>query len=258
MCMCDRSIGRDVHIYSAKDTSTVLGGLRLTNGITNANFYSMVEIVFIFDNDYTLSSETGATVQRDDHPLQAGKYFINTAGPVRVNNEPWLVRTRSVGLFALAESFSNALCERDYRCVITGLPAYHAKYGLWAGFTATPIFPLTHEQHWVTHGYDKWITIPGSSGPITSVQNGMLLKHNMAILFESYLLAINPDVSMTSIFLGAPTTNNPLRTVTRSSASWAITKALLAPVSIRPSLRIPNDPLISSYVGTSDRLYLRM
>ena len=205
MNIYSRSTRRDVHTYSAQDTNTVLGGLRLTNGMTNANFYSMVEIVFIFDNDYTLSSESGSTVQRDDHPLQPGKYFIGTAGSLRVNNEPWLVRTRSVGLFALAESFSNALCERDHRCVITGEPAPDAEWGDWAGYTATPIFPLTHEQHWVTHGYDKWITIPGSSGPITSVQNGMMLRADIAILFESYHLAINPDVSMTSILLRAPT-----------------------------------------------------
>ena len=231
----------------------------VTNGITNANFYSMVEIVFIFHNDYTLRYEGGTIVQRDDNPLQPGKYFISTTGSLMTNNEPWLVRPISVGLFALTESFCDALRERDYRCVITGQPL-PVKL---TGYMAAPIFPLTHENHWITHGYDKWITIPGSSGPISSVQNGMLLRADISILFESYDLAINPDVSMTSIFLGAPTTNNPLRTVTRSSASGAITITLMAPfsmapVSIRPSLRIPNDPLISSYGGTSDRLCLRM
>ena len=256
--MYSRSIVRDVHIYSAKDTSTVLGGLMVNNGMTNANFYSMVEIVFIFDNDYTLSSESGATVQRDDHPLQAGKYFINTVGSLRVNNEPWLVRTRSVGLFALDESFRDALRERDYRCVIIEQPALKTKYKSWTRYIATPIFPLTHEQHWVTHGYDKWITIPGSSGPITSVQNGMLLRADMAILFESYELSINPDVSLTSIFLEAPTTYNPLRTVTRSSLSCPMMLVFLAPISIKPSLRIPNDQLINFYAGILDKLYLRM
>ena len=198
--MYSRSIGRDVHIYSAKDTSTVLGGLMINNGMTNANFYSMVEIVFIFDNDYKLRYEGGTIVKRDDHPLQAGKYFIGTAGSLRVNNEPWLVRTRSEGLFALGKSFRDALRERDRRCVITEQPALKAKYKNWTRFIATPIFPLTHEQHWATHGYDKWITIPGSSGPITSVQNGMLLRVDISILFESYELSINPDVSMTKHF----------------------------------------------------------
>ena len=39
----DRSAGRNVHIYDARDPDVVLGGLTLTNGVTNANFYSMVE-----------------------------------------------------------------------------------------------------------------------------------------------------------------------------------------------------------------------
>ena len=33
----NRSLGRDVHIYGAKDTNTVLGGLIASNGVTNAN-----------------------------------------------------------------------------------------------------------------------------------------------------------------------------------------------------------------------------
>ena len=199
--MSSRALGRNVHIYSAKDTNTVLGGLFATNGITNANFYSIVEIVFIFDNDYTLSSESGVTVQRDDHPLQAGKYFVNTAGSLTINNEPWLVRTISVGPQAPAKEFIDAVRDRDCGCVITGCPALNAEYGNWRGFTATPIFPLTHEKHWVTHGCGSRITIPGPRGSISSVQNGMLLRTDIAILFESYDLSINPDVSMTSIFI---------------------------------------------------------
>ena len=254
--MSGRVLGRNVYIYSARDTNTVLGGLAVTDGMTNANFYSIVEIVFIFDNDYTLSSESGTTVQRDGHPLQAGKYFINTAGSLRVNNESWLVRTRSVGPLAPAKSFRHSVRERDYGCIITGQPALNAMYGYWEGFRATPIFPLTHEQHWVTHGYDKWITVPGSRGSISSVQNGMLLRDDISTLFETYILSINPDVSMASIFLGVPTTNNSLRTVTRSSPSCPIIRALLVPISIRSSLGIPNDRLINSSAGTSDRLCL--
>jgi len=43
--------GSNVRIYRVGDTNTVLGGLIVTNGMTNLNFYSMVEIVFIFDTD---------------------------------------------------------------------------------------------------------------------------------------------------------------------------------------------------------------
>ena len=35
----DRSDGRDVHIYSAVDPSTMLGGLIRSKGINNVNIY---------------------------------------------------------------------------------------------------------------------------------------------------------------------------------------------------------------------------
>lgn len=82
----NRPAGRDVHIYDASDpTTTVLGGLTLTNGVTNASFYPMVEImivviIFIFDRDYFLRDEGGTTIQRDNHPLQPGNYYIATSG----------------------------------------------------------------------------------------------------------------------------------------------------------------------------------
>jgi len=82
----NRSVGRDVHIYDANDTNhpdrKELGGLILTNGVTNANFYSMVEIICFIDSFYVLRDEGGTVVQRDDHPLQPDSYYIITAGKV--------------------------------------------------------------------------------------------------------------------------------------------------------------------------------
>jgi hypothetical protein len=72
----NRSEGRNVHTYDAKDSATVLGGLILTNGVTNANFYSMVEILFVFESTFLLQDEGGITVQRDGHLLQPGNYYI--------------------------------------------------------------------------------------------------------------------------------------------------------------------------------------
>lgn len=74
----DRSEGRDVHIYDAKDPSqTVLGGLHLTNGITNILFYSMIEIILLFQSPFFLKDENGIIVERNEHPLQPGKYYVN-------------------------------------------------------------------------------------------------------------------------------------------------------------------------------------
>jgi hypothetical protein len=83
----DRSKWRDVHIYDAndrpraiRDDSTespkVIGGLILTNGVTNANFYSMVEIIVVFESDFELRDENDAKIERNDDPLQPGKYYI--------------------------------------------------------------------------------------------------------------------------------------------------------------------------------------
>ena len=78
MSTANRSAGRDVHIYNADDPTTVLGGLILTNGVTHANLYSMVEIILVFDSDseYFLWDEDGAKVQRDGDLLQPGNYYI--------------------------------------------------------------------------------------------------------------------------------------------------------------------------------------
>ena len=76
----NRSAGRDVHIYDANDPNTVLGGLILTNGVTNANFYLMVEVFLFIDREYVLRHEDGTELQRNDQSLRRGSYFIVTNG----------------------------------------------------------------------------------------------------------------------------------------------------------------------------------
>ena len=198
--MFNRAPARDVHIYDANDPDMVLGGLVLTDGVTTANFYSMVEIVFLFNQDYTLRDESGITVGRDDHPLQPGKYFIVTAGSITVSDETWLVRAASVSTATRTEDFRHAIRERDRRCVMTGKGASNATVGFWVGLDATHVFPLAYEHHWVKHNYGDWITLqPESGGSINSVQNGMLLESGLRALFDSYMVSINPDVCMSIV-----------------------------------------------------------
>ncbi|KAL0639311.1 hypothetical protein Q9L58_001537 [Maublancomyces gigas] len=164
--MSNRSLGRNVHIYNASDP-TELGGLVLTNGVTNANFHSMVEIIC----------------------------------SITINNEPWLLRTTSVASGARAAPFRDAVRERDGRCVITGEVAANAR-GVWTGFEAAQIFPLAYEGHWIANDYGNWITIPlasrgsiplASGGSINSVQNGMLLRADIHAHFDNYDVSINLD-----------------------------------------------------------------
>jgi hypothetical protein len=76
----NRSGGQNVHIYDANNPTVVLGGLILSNGVTNANFYSMVEIFIIFISTFFLQDEHGTRIQKDDHPLQPRKYYIIATG----------------------------------------------------------------------------------------------------------------------------------------------------------------------------------
>ena len=76
----NRSAGRNVHIYDARDPAVVLGGLILTNGVTNTNFYSMIEIFLWFNQDYFLRHGDGTEVQRDEQALRPGNYYIVTSG----------------------------------------------------------------------------------------------------------------------------------------------------------------------------------
>jgi hypothetical protein len=87
----NRSAGRNVHIYDINDPTTVLGGLILTNGVTNANFYFMVEIFVISTNPFFLQDEGGIKIEKDGHPLQPGNYYIVASGGF-LYNYPCLVK----------------------------------------------------------------------------------------------------------------------------------------------------------------------
>jgi hypothetical protein len=77
----DRSEGRDVHIFDARDRNTPIGGLILTAGVTIANLCAMIEIFVLFASDYSLQSESNVTIARDDNsPLLPGNYYIVSSG----------------------------------------------------------------------------------------------------------------------------------------------------------------------------------
>src|SRR6266536_4102062 len=73
----NRSAGRDVHIFNASDRSTSIGGLILTNGITNANLHAMTEIFVILEAEYILRNESDIIIEKDDSTLLPGNYYID-------------------------------------------------------------------------------------------------------------------------------------------------------------------------------------
>lgn len=84
--LSSRSEGRNVHIFDSSDPNATIGGLILTNGVTNANLYAMVEIFVIFESEFTLQSEDGIIVAKDDNQLQPGNYYIYAARKFLNNN----------------------------------------------------------------------------------------------------------------------------------------------------------------------------
>jgi hypothetical protein len=81
-----RALARDVFIYDLRDSDTLLGGLVLTAGVTQANFYAMVKIIIDISppGTFSLRNKNGVTVAEDAAPLLPGRYFVVTDGTVKV------------------------------------------------------------------------------------------------------------------------------------------------------------------------------
>jgi hypothetical protein len=91
--VANRSAGRNVLVYNNNDRTTLLGGLILipgaTNanfpGVTNANFYAMIRIFVEFtprnySHTFSLRNEGRTMIQEDNQTLQPGNYYIVTSG----------------------------------------------------------------------------------------------------------------------------------------------------------------------------------
>ncbi|KAL2130892.1 hypothetical protein VTI74DRAFT_5822 [Chaetomium olivicolor] len=61
---------RDVWVYDPNNLSKPLGGLLATPGITNANFYAMVNIAFLISAHYFIRKrQNGERLPQDQQPL---------------------------------------------------------------------------------------------------------------------------------------------------------------------------------------------
>lgn len=65
----NRSAKRKIHIYNANNP-TELGGLRLANGVTNTNFFSMLEILLLLKGIFDLQNEDGVTIVRSPPAME--------------------------------------------------------------------------------------------------------------------------------------------------------------------------------------------
>ncbi len=82
----DRSGPRNVFIWDLNDNEDriPLGGLALSNGITNKDFHQMVYIVLLVNKvDFILQDENGEPLPEDDEALRPGNYYV--AGDIVVS-----------------------------------------------------------------------------------------------------------------------------------------------------------------------------
>ena len=74
----NRSPGRNVHIFDSQDPNTTIGGLILTDSVTNTNLYTMIEIIVIFEGEFSLQNEGGIILVKNNDQLQPGNYYIHS------------------------------------------------------------------------------------------------------------------------------------------------------------------------------------
>ncbi|KAK9384253.1 hypothetical protein V1515DRAFT_618186 [Lipomyces mesembrius] len=172
--MANRSIGRNVDLYDASKPDDALGGLILRPSITKNNFLFMLEILIIASHPYGVSlRDTGVNLTASDEPLEPGHYDIRPNSPegtISVADELCTVSGRDEGFRSLVRA-------RDGKCMITGRRNVEADRGLWRGFQAAHIFPLSSEQLFIDSGSGRLITNRAGErdNGINSCQNGLLI-----------------------------------------------------------------------------------
>lgn len=192
------SIARDVFFYDLRDLSSEPGGLVLNPGITNANFYSMIEIVLVLSSHYFVQTDNGETLPRDSRPLHPGNYFIVVDGTVQVTDKIAVTRMKSLSTGTQTQVFRDQVHERDRRCVITKTENRGARFGIWDSFEAAHTFPLAYEQYWIDYNFGHWISLPpiqgGTINSVTSIGLASLkiryTEHTARSLIRSLLILI--------------------------------------------------------------------
>ncbi|ODA84327.1 hypothetical protein RJ55_02847 [Drechmeria coniospora] len=196
-----RSLLRDVFIYDLRNLDSLLGGLTATPGITNANFYTMVEIIIVTSSPFFLQNNNREEVLQDAQPLSPGNYFVVVDGTVQLSDEIVYVRLMSVCTGSGVGSFTRQVRERDGGCVVSKVANTLAMADLWKGFEAAHIFPIEYHNQWQENNFGRWIDVPPArGGSINSVQNGILLRADLHQQFDSYIFSINPDDGYKIVF----------------------------------------------------------
>ncbi|KAK9485373.1 HNH endonuclease-domain-containing protein [Lipomyces starkeyi] len=195
----DRARGREVHFYNVFSPAQALGGLRLNDTMTEKAFLSMLQILIIASQPYSVSLRgTGVALTPTDNLLRPGDYDIipnSPGGTIFITDEHSILRVPSSTVTGRDERFRQRVRERDKKCVITGSVNSEADLDEWSGFEAAHIFPIAGETLWISNGFSRWITNRKDEHDtgINSCQNGLLMLSNIHKKFDSYFISVNPD-----------------------------------------------------------------
>ncbi|KAK9358009.1 HNH endonuclease-domain-containing protein [Lipomyces starkeyi] len=195
-----RSVIRNVHLFDPSRPNEPLGGLYLNSSVTRKKFLRMLEIVIRANSPYSVFLRgTEVPLTPTDDPLQSGHYDIVCdvpGGIITVTDERCIARalSRSVST-GRNRKFREQVRKRDGKCVITGVANPVAFIDDWASFEAAHIFPLSHEDHFRSLNYPRFVTHRSDETDtgINSCQNGLLMRSSIHHLFGTVKFCIDPD-----------------------------------------------------------------
>lgn len=117
-----------------------------------------------------------------------------------VTNECLLSRAFSHSISGRTGDFRDAVRNRDEGCAISNAVNPGKWRNRWGGLQAAHVFPLERGSEFQAMGGDRWITDGESlAQKLNSAQNGMILDSAIHSLFDSFSIAIDVDVSATTL-----------------------------------------------------------
>ncbi|KAF8459624.1 HNH endonuclease-domain-containing protein [Kalaharituber pfeilii] len=192
----NREALRNVHIYDVT-TTNFLGGFRQNGSVSEKNFLDMLHILLVTEAPLNVTHRSSSrTISATNAALALGEYDVSSDSPIYINNEVLVHRLISHSESSREDSFREGIRARDAMCVLSGFVNEAVSFGDWTMFEAAHIFPLQKESYWRENNFGRYITDMGDTAglsKINSIQNGFLLRRDLHVAFDNYLIAVNPD-----------------------------------------------------------------
>lgn len=165
-----RSHFRNVRFFDEANPDVVLGGLVQNGSITERNFLTMLDIVFVTTAPIRVSAkDTGKVVSMVGTRLDVRDYLVSCEDEIQVSDEPWVHRITSHSVSGREDAFRDGIRARDNKCVISG--RVHRNPHIWTSFEAAHVFPLEKESLWIQFNYGRWITDMDDTNGVSKINS---------------------------------------------------------------------------------------